>query len=60
MWLGNVLMLAVGIVLAARMGRMTGNTRGGGGLDDLLARVGAAFRPRPRRPAAVERAESVG
>lgn len=60
MWLGNVLMLAVGIVLAARMGRMSGNARGSGGFDDLLARIGAALRPSPRRAAPVERAESVG
>ena len=39
MWTTNALMLAVGLVLAARMGRETGSQRGGGPFSDLLARV---------------------
>jgi len=38
MWLSNVVFLIVGILLASRMGRGVGSTRGGG-MDELLAKL---------------------
>lgn len=43
MWITNVIFLAVGLVLAARMGR-AGATVRGGGLDEALFRATAPFR----------------
>jgi lipopolysaccharide export system permease protein len=39
MWLSNVVFLIAGLVLASLMGRSGGNTRGGGRLDDALAKL---------------------
>jgi lipopolysaccharide export system permease protein len=39
MWFTNMLMLALGLVLAVRMGRESGSQRGGGGFTELLARI---------------------
>jgi hypothetical protein len=51
MWLGNVIMATIGVVLVSRMGRSTGNSRGGGGPGEWVARVvgkvkGGASTPR--------------
>jgi lipopolysaccharide export system permease protein len=54
MWLGNIIMLIVGLVLASRMGRSIGTTRGGGGLSETLTNLGARLRPRTARPVPVE------
>jgi lipopolysaccharide export system permease protein len=51
MWLSNVVFLIAGLVLASRMGRSAGNTRGGGRLDDALAKL-FGRRRRPDRVAA--------
>jgi lipopolysaccharide export system permease protein len=48
MWVSNVVFLIAGILLASRMGRSGGNTRGGG-FDDLMHRL----RGHRRRPADV-------
>jgi lipopolysaccharide export system permease protein len=46
MWAGNIIFLAAGIVLAARMGRTVGNTRGGGEVwESLLSK----FRRSPKQ-----------
>ena len=55
MWLGNVIMLAVGVVLASRMGRSSGTTRGGGGLSESLSNVLARLTMRAPRRRSVER-----
>ncbi|HUF75468.1 MAG TPA: LptF/LptG family permease [Longimicrobiales bacterium] len=51
MWLSNVVFLLAGLVLASRMGRSAGHTRGGGRLDDLLARL-SGRRQRPEQATA--------
>ena len=48
MWVSNVVFLIAGILLASRMGRNGGNTRGGG-FDDLVHRL----KGRRRRPTEV-------
>ena len=51
MWMSNVVFLIAGILLASRMGRSAGHTRGGG-LDGLLARLfGRRARQRGEVPA---------
>ena len=48
MWLSNVVFLIVGLVLASRMGRSAGHTRGSGRLEDLAAKLfGRRRRPEP-------------
>ena len=39
MWLGNVIMLIVGLLLVSRMGRASGTARGGGGWRDTVAKL---------------------
>lgn len=39
MWATNALMLAVGLVLAMRMGSESGSQRGGGGFAELVTRI---------------------
>jgi len=56
MWLSNVVFLIAGILLAARMGRTGGNTRGGG-VDDLWQSLRAKL-PGKRRTAARVAAEA--
>ena len=46
MWLSNVVFLIAGLLLASRMDRSAGHTRGSGRLDDLLAKaLGRRRRP---------------
>ena len=45
MWLGNVIMLIVGLLLVSRMGRASGTARGGGGWRDTVANLIPGRRP---------------
>lgn len=57
MWLGNMIMAAIGIVLVSRMGQSSGTSRGGGGLGESLANLMAKVKT-PRAP--VTTVESIG
>jgi len=47
MWATNILILAIGLTLALRMGRESGSSRGGGGLREAIERF--VYRQRTRR-----------
>jgi lipopolysaccharide export system permease protein len=49
MWATNALMLAIGLVLAMRMGSETGSQRGGGGFAELVTRIQYAMSLRGKR-----------
>jgi lipopolysaccharide export system permease protein len=46
MWISNLVMAAIGVVLVTRMGRLTGNTRGGSGLGDTIRNILPGLKPR--------------
>lgn len=49
MWIPNLVFLLAGLFLVSRMGRAGGTARGGGGLGDLLWRLGRLLPGRGRR-----------
>ncbi|MGH7696974.1 MAG: hypothetical protein ACRENH_18425, partial [Gemmatimonadaceae bacterium] len=48
MWAANIILTMVGLVLLARMGRVTATTRGGD-IADLVETIRGLFRVRRRR-----------